>query len=123
MDVNSPSAERLAAAMGHHRAGNLIEAERLYRLLCNAEPRNARALHLLGLVTHQMGRRGAAALIGRAVALDPAFAEAHNDHGVILAAEGNLIEALACFERALMLKPNFNDARNNLGRWSSLSRR
>lgn len=101
--------------MGHHRAGNLIEAERLYRLLCNAEPRNARALHLLGLVTHQMGRKGAAALIGRAVALDPAFAEAHNDHGVILAAEGNLIEAPACFERALMLKPNFNDARNNLG--------
>lgn len=102
--------------MGHHRAGNLIEAERLYRRLCDAEPRNARALHLLGLVTHQMGRKGAAALVGRAVALDPAVAEAHNDHGVILAAEGNLVEALACFERALRLKPDFQDARNNLGR-------
>ena len=86
--------------MGHHRAGNLIEAERSYQLLCNAEPGNARALHLLGLVTHQLGRKGAAALVGRAVALDPAFAEAHNDYGVILAAEGNLIEASACFERS-----------------------
>jgi protein O-GlcNAc transferase len=116
MDVKDSSAQKLAVALRHHRAGNLIEAERLYRLLCDAEPNNARALHLLGLVTHQRGGPSAAALIGRAVALEPAFAEAHNDQGVILAAEGNLVEASACFERALRLKPNFGDALINLGR-------
>jgi protein O-GlcNAc transferase len=115
MDVKSLSAQKLSAAMDHHRSGRLVEAERLYRLLCDAEPNNARAFHLLGQVTHQLGRAGAADLIGRALALEPTFVEAHNDRGVILAAQGNFFEAAACFENALRLKPNFPDARNNLG--------
>jgi len=44
------------------------------------------SLHLLGVVSHQLGRMDAADLIGRAVALKPEFAEAHNDLGVVQAA-------------------------------------
>jgi predicted O-linked N-acetylglucosamine transferase (SPINDLY family) len=115
MDVKKLSAERLSAAIDHHRSGRLIEAERLYRRLCDADPNDARALHLLGQVTHQLGRPGATELIGRALTLEPSFTEAHNDRGVILAAQGNFAEAAACFESALKLQPNFSDARNNLG--------
>ena len=48
----------------HHRAGRLLEAERLYRLVSDTDPRNARALHLLGVVAHQLERPDAAAWSG-----------------------------------------------------------
>ena len=80
--------QTFAAAIAQHRAGRLAEAERLYRLVCDADPNNARAFHLLGVVAHQLKRPDAASLVGRAIALDPNSAEAHNDRGVILAANG-----------------------------------
>jgi predicted O-linked N-acetylglucosamine transferase (SPINDLY family) len=116
MNAKGSSEPMLAAALAQHRAGRLAEAERLYRLACDADPLNPRAFHLLGLVAHQLGRADAASLVGRAVLLDPALAEAHNDRGVILAAGGQLAEAVTSFERAVALNPNFADARTNLGR-------
>ena len=116
MGAGGRSEQTLAAAMAQHRAGRLSEAERLYRLACDADPKNARAFHMLGVVAHQLGRSDAAALVGRAATLDPNFAEAHNDRGVILAANGLFAEALACFEKAVGLKPGYNEARSNLAR-------
>src|SRR5713101_8704508 len=116
MNVRSRSKQTLAAAMAHHRAGRLNDAERLYQLVCDTDPKNARAFHLLGVVAHQLRRPDAASLVGRAVVLDPDFAEAHNDRGVILAANGLFEDALSCFERAVVLNPGYLEARNNLGR-------
>jgi protein O-GlcNAc transferase len=115
MNAGGRSEQAFAAAMAHHRAGRLIDAERLYRLACDTDPKNARAYHLLGVVAHQLNRPDAAVHVGRAVALDPDFAEAHNDRGVILAANGLFAEALPCFERAVALNPRYNEARNNFG--------
>jgi protein O-GlcNAc transferase len=115
--VNGGNPEQtLAAAMGYHRAGRLNDAERLYRQACNADPNNARAFHLLGVVAHQLSRPDAAALVGRAVMLKPDFAEAHNDRGVILAANGLFADALSCFESAIALNPGYHEARNNFAR-------
>jgi protein O-GlcNAc transferase len=114
MDATRHSAKQLSAAMDHHRAGRMIEAERLYRLVCAADPANARSLHLLAVVAHQLGRADAVDLIARAVALEPDFAEAHNDHGVMQAAKGQFAQAAAAFERAVALKPGYVEARNNL---------
>jgi protein O-GlcNAc transferase len=116
MNAGGRSEQTLAAAMAQHRAGRLSDAERLYRLVCDTDPNNARAFHLLGVVAHQLKRPDAASLVGRAVMLEPAFAEAHNDKGVILAANRLFSDAIPCFERAVVLKPGYGEARNNLGR-------
>jgi predicted O-linked N-acetylglucosamine transferase (SPINDLY family) len=106
--------DQLSAALEHHRAGRLNEAERLYRLACAGNPKNARAFHLLGVVAHQLRRPDAAELVGRAAALRPDVAEIHNDHGVILAAQGQLDAAAAAFEKAVRLKPAYAEAGKNL---------
>ncbi|MBV9558501.1 MAG: tetratricopeptide repeat protein [Pseudolabrys sp.] len=106
----------LAAAIAELRAGRPVDAERIARSLCEQAPNDARAFHLAGVLAHQLKRGDAAALLGRAVAIDPGFAEAHNDRGAILAADGALAEALSCFERAVAMKPGYAEARNNLAR-------
>ncbi len=116
MIAGGRSEQMLAAGMAHHRAGRLAEAESLYRSVCDSDPNNARAFHLCGVVAHQLGRPDAASLLGRAVTLEPKFAEAHNDRGAILAANGSFAEAIPCFERAVALNPGYIEARNNLGR-------
>jgi protein O-GlcNAc transferase len=114
MDVKRRSVQQLSAAIEHHRAGRLGEAERLYRLVCAADPGNARAFHLLGVVAHQLGRADSAALVGRAIALAPRSAQPYNDRGVILAAGRKLAEAAADFAEAVKLAPDHVEARNNL---------
>src|ERR1035437_8061569 len=66
MNAGGRSEQTLAAAMAHHRAGRLIDAERLYRLVCDTDPKKARAFHLLGGVAHQLEGPEAALLVGLA---------------------------------------------------------
>jgi len=42
--------------MGHHQAGRLNQAERLYLQILKIDPRRADALHFLGVLAHQIGR-------------------------------------------------------------------
>jgi Flp pilus assembly protein TadD len=46
----------LQAALAHHQAGRLDEAEQLYRRVLAREPRHAAAFHLLGVTALQRGR-------------------------------------------------------------------
>jgi protein O-GlcNAc transferase len=108
-------AERFAAAVRHHRAGQLTEAERLCRHVCTSDPTHAPSFHLLGIVSHQLGHKDAADFLARAVALAPGSAEMRNDLGVVLAARGHLAEAAASFARAIEINPRYIEARTNLG--------
>jgi predicted O-linked N-acetylglucosamine transferase (SPINDLY family) len=108
--------EAYAIAIEHHRAGRLRAAEQIYRGILQAEPRNADALHMLGIVHAQLGDpRGAVEHLHRAVMARPDWAEAHADLGNALREQGRFDEAVPFLWRALQLKPDHAAAQNNLG--------
>jgi tetratricopeptide (TPR) repeat protein len=109
-------AEALDHAVRHHRTGELREAERLYRQVLQADPRQADALHLLGVLAGQLGRANeAVALLREALLSNPRLAEAHSSLGNALKRQGRLDEAVACYRQALALQPGLAEAHNNLG--------
>ena len=80
----------------------------IYRQILAVEPNHADALHLLGVIAHQAGRHGIAAeYIRRAIGVNGNAAVFHINLGNVLTDQGNLDEAVACYRRALELKPEF----------------
>jgi tetratricopeptide (TPR) repeat protein len=105
---------RLAAEL--HRAGDVAGAERLYREALAAAPDNFTALHLLGVLCAQAGRKDEAETLMRAaLKANPDSAPALLNYGILLEELGRHEEALAAFERAAVLKPDFAAALYNLG--------
>jgi predicted O-linked N-acetylglucosamine transferase (SPINDLY family) len=103
-------------ALQHHQAGRLRQAEAIYRNVLQAQPNHPDALHLLGMVAHQIGNNEAAiALISKAIRAN-AFAPAYysNIGGAYLALK-RYDEAHASYRKALSLKPDFAEVHNNLG--------
>ena len=110
------AAALLNAAIAHHQAGRLKEADAAYRQVLAAMPKHFDAMHLLGVVALQTGRLDEAhALISDAIAINPKFAAAQNNLGNVHLRQGRLDAAQACFERAVKLQPGFGDAHYNLG--------
>jgi len=65
--------ETLQKAFSLHRSGNFAEAAKLYRKVIRQDPRQADALHSLGIIESADGNRAeAAALMARSLALQPA---------------------------------------------------
>jgi tetratricopeptide (TPR) repeat protein/SAM-dependent methyltransferase len=109
-------ASTLQAAVGHHQAGRLSQAEAIYQQILQMAPNHPDALHLLGMIAYQLGKHDIAVeLINRALVFVPDFAEAHNNLGNALKDLGRLEEAAASYHHALKLKPHFAEAHNNLG--------
>ena len=107
--------EALAIAAEHHQAGRLHAAEPIYRQVLAAEPNQPDALHLLGVLVHQMGKpEVAVAYIERAIRLHATNGAFHNDLGNAFAALGKLDEAVARYRRALELLPEVAEAHCNL---------
>ncbi len=110
------TSQTLALAIQHHQGGRLEAAEQIYRQVLRAEPNNAEALHLLGVVAHQRGKHDVAVeTIGRAIELQGDAAYFHGNLGAVYHALQRFPEAVACYRRALKLKPQYADAHNNLG--------
>jgi predicted O-linked N-acetylglucosamine transferase (SPINDLY family) len=92
----------LDEALAFHRAGQLVEAEDRYRRLLEAEPGNADAWHLAGILKHQQGQTDAAvALIGQALALAGPVAPFQISLGNAHMAAGRTADAIAAFAPAL----------------------
>src|SRR5262249_40916474 len=117
--------ELLASALQQHQAGNLQQAEQLYRQILQVDfyqmeardlPDYATAHNNLGAVLQGNRRLGEAEACSReAVRLRPDYAAAHYNLGNILRDQGRLGEAEACFREANRLQPDYAAAHNNLG--------
>ena len=107
--------QSFALAVTAHDAGQLEEAEKLYRAILAVDPAHADALHGLGVIAHAVGRGDIAEqLMRKALAQrpDPTF---HNNLGLVLLALDRPHEALASIYRALEQRPAYPEACNALG--------
>ena len=97
----------LQEALELHKNGQLDAAEQAYREHLLAEPGDAHALHLLGVLRQQCGDGNEAlGLIRQAIAANPEDAQFHLSLGGALLRAGDGEGARASFERALVLDPN-----------------
>ncbi len=103
---------RVAAA--DFLAGKLAQAEISCSHAVSQDPRHAEALHLLGVIAHQLGRTDAVTLMRRAVAAQPDDPAYHNNLGFLLEANGEYAEATRCYQHAAILLPDYADARHHL---------
>src|SRR5947209_10258184 len=96
----------LQAAVAHHQAGRLDEAERLDQRILAEQPAHADALHLLGVAAHQRGAHARAIdLILKAIAVNPAAAPYHSNLAEAYRAAGDLDRAAQEGREALRLEP------------------
>lgn len=103
-------------ALFHHRARQYAQAEPLYKRVLDLNPRHAEALHLLGLLTYQIGRLPeAVALITRAIDEDAGKAPYFYNLAVVFQRQGRLNDAETAYQQAIRLNPNYVEAHCNLG--------
>ncbi|HSQ82052.1 MAG TPA: tetratricopeptide repeat protein [Casimicrobiaceae bacterium] len=109
-------AQAFQRGLEHHRAGRLAQAEAVYGQILEVVPGHPDALHLLGVIAHQVGRNDAALeLVDGAIRANPARPGYHNQRGLVLHALGRLDEAIASYRTALGLRPDHAEAYGNLG--------
>lgn len=98
----------------HQQQGELAEAQRLIRQALAIGERPAFWANL-GNVLRDMGSQAEAqAAYGRALALQPGFAEVWNNLAMMQAAAGQGAQAEASYRRALAIKPDYAAASYNL---------
>ena len=109
--------EPIQLALRYHLAGELAQAEGLYRQILSQNPGDFDALHLLGVIAQQTGKYEAAIdLIGRAILLRPDFSAAHTNLGNALICAGRLDEAIESYRKAVEFNPEMAEGHFNLGK-------
>ncbi|MBF0461441.1 MAG: tetratricopeptide repeat protein [Magnetococcales bacterium] len=118
-------ATRLQEAMQRQQAGQLAEAEALYRQLLAEQPDQPAILHLLGQLSYQQGQLAAAAdWIRQAAALRPNEPVFWQNLGIIQSGLGQQMAAIDCFQKVLALQPQHAEALHFLGNcWRDMHKR
>jgi tetratricopeptide (TPR) repeat protein len=111
-----PPGHALILAEQKRRHGFLADADDLARGAIAAEPDNAEAAHMLGIIAHQSGKLGEAIEhVKRAIAIKGDVPLYHANLGEMCRLAGRIEEAIAAGRRALELQPDYPGALSNLG--------
>jgi tetratricopeptide (TPR) repeat protein len=111
-----PPGQALVLAEQKRRHGFLADADELVRRAASADPGNAEAAHMLGIIAHQSGKLAEAIEhIRHAVALAPDAALYHANLGEMCRMAGRVDEAIAAGRRAIELDPANAGAHSNVG--------
>ena len=112
----APAGQALILAEQKRRHGFLADADELARRAAAAEPDNAEAAHMLGIIAHQSGKTAdAIEHLRRAIAIKPDIALYHANLGEMSRLAGRIDDAVAAGRRAIELNPNYAGALSNLG--------
>jgi predicted TPR repeat methyltransferase len=110
------SDQPLESALRHYADGDMQQAHASALEVLNVDPKNAQALHLMGLIELARGQAETALdYLRRSVEADPGNAEFHNNLGVVLRASALHEEAEGHFRAASGLDPENATAAYNLG--------
>jgi tetratricopeptide (TPR) repeat protein len=102
-------------AQSAEEAGDIVEAERLYRILMKSDPTDASAPFNLGNMLRADGRNvEAEAALRAATRVDPTFADAWYNLSDIMDDQGRVETAIECLRTALRVAPDYGDAMFNL---------
>ncbi len=100
-----------------HMAGQVPQAEQVYRQLVAALPQNAVAWTYLGMALHdQLRFEEAVAAFQQSIAIDRAMPQTYQNLGKSLGRLRQFDDAIACFDRAIQLSPNYLNAHKNKAR-------
>ncbi|HTU26652.1 MAG TPA: tetratricopeptide repeat protein [Pirellulales bacterium] len=107
----------MAKATEHHRAGELAQAEQIYREVLYHLPRSVEAQRLLGMLAKQTGRvQLAINSLRRAIAAGDTAIETRNCLAASLRDADKLDEALTLYEETVKAAPDSHDARLGLAK-------
>jgi tetratricopeptide (TPR) repeat protein len=102
-------------AQSAEEAGDIAEAERLYRILMKSDPTDASAPFNLGNLLRASARNvEAEAALRAATCVDPTFADAWYNLSDLLDEQGRSDAAIECLRTALRVAPDYADAMFNL---------
>jgi tetratricopeptide (TPR) repeat protein len=104
------------AAVAHHEAGRLPQAEAAYRAALEILPGHAAVIHNLGIVAANRGDHVAAIeRFDLSIQTDPHYSSAHYNRAISLQALGRRDEAIRSFSRAAALEPEHYASHRALG--------
>jgi Flp pilus assembly protein TadD len=104
------------AAFHHYQSGNFRQAEMICRQILQKQPNYSEVLHLLGIITAQIGEHdNAVRYIEKAIQINPHMYFYYNSLGLVLSDKGLFDEAIENYNKTLKLMPDNVAAYNNLG--------
>jgi SAM-dependent methyltransferase/Tfp pilus assembly protein PilF len=102
-------------AFRRHEAGQLTEAEQLYRDILKADPRQIDCLHFLGMIALQRGRPAdAVELLRQAIAVNDKIAAYHGSLAEAYRLLGRREEAVTHYRKAVAIDPAYGAAQQIL---------